>query len=320
MRNSKFGGMQNRVNVFISSTERDLSSYRWAARDGIIQAEMFPIMRESFTATSKDPISVSKEMIDQSEIFVGIYALSYGGTPHGYQTSWTEFEYDYAVSSGKEHFLIFLLHDSAHANWPQEHVDTGERAARLTEFKAKLAQKHMYNFFTNEQELFSMVSEFLRRPPFSQIGSDRLVIKPLLGLPKPNSQYNADVFVIMPFLDNMRPIYDDHIAKVMGDLGLTVKRGDDFFTNQAIVEDIWSATNNARLIIADCTHKNPNVFYELGISHTLGKDTIVITQSETDIPFDIRHFRYIKYEYTPRGMQEFEGRLKEAAKRILGLP
>jgi hypothetical protein len=37
------------------------------------------------------------------------------------------------------------------------------------------------------------------------------------------------------------------------------------------------------------------VFYEAGIAHTLGRDAILITQSEHDIPFDLRHLRYVKY-------------------------
>ncbi|MBZ0282435.1 MAG: DUF4062 domain-containing protein [Anaerolineae bacterium] len=310
---------QHRVNVFISSTERDLFSYRNAAIGGIIQAGMFPVLRESFTATSNDPLTVSKEMIDQAEIFIGIYALKYGGSPPGLQISWTEAEYDYAFSK-KKLFLIFFLHSSQHANWPQEATDTGTLAQKLVNFKDKLAQNHMYNFFNNEDDLYSKVSEYLRRPPYSKIGEGRMVYEPVFGLPKAHSQYNADVFMVMPFREDLRPVYDDHIKKTIGKLGLSIKRGDDFFTTDAIVGDIWAATNNAQLVIADCTGKNPNVFYELGIAHTIGRKTIAIAQSETDIPFDIRHYRYVTYEYTPDGMAKFELELEEAIKKILDIP
>ena len=73
--------------------------------------------------------------------------------------------------------------------------------------------------------------------------------------------------------------------------------------------DIWSAIFLAYCIIADCTGRNPNVFYEMGIAHTIGKRIILITQDEEDVPFDIRAIRFIKYEFTPRGMKQLERKL-----------
>ena len=50
---------------------------------------------------------------------------------------------------------------------------------------------------------------------------------------------------------------------------------------------IWESINRARIVIADTTTRNPNVFYEIGICHTLGKDVILITQDSEDVPFDL---------------------------------
>jgi hypothetical protein len=47
----------------------------------------------------------------------------------------------------------------------------------------------------------------------------------------------------------------------------------------------------SRVVICDCTGRNPNVFYEIGIAHTLGREVILITQNPEDIPFDLRHLR-----------------------------
>ncbi|MCZ8036518.1 MAG: hypothetical protein O9288_17470, partial [Novosphingobium sp.] len=49
------------------------------------------------------------------------------------------------------------------------------------------------------------------------------------------------------------------------------------------------------IVVCDFTRKNPNVFYEAGIAHTLGKHVIPITQSLDDIPFDLRHHRHLTY-------------------------
>ena len=62
----------------------------------------------------------------------------------------------------------------------------------------------------------------------------------------------------------------------------------------------------SRAVIADCTTRNPNVFYEIGMAQTVGKPVLLITQDESDVPFDLRHLRYIKYAYTPPGMAAFE--------------
>ena len=86
---------------------------------------------------------------------------------------------------------------------------------------------------------------------------------------------------------------------------------DDFFSSQSIIDEIWAAIYFSKLCIADCTGRNPNVFYEIGMAHTIGRTAVLIAQSIEDIPFDILHRRSIIYEYTPRGMGGFEERLRK---------
>jgi hypothetical protein len=120
------------------------------------------------------------------------------------------------------------------------------------------------------------------------------------------------VLMLMPFIEALTPVFEDHVKKVASSLSLTAGRADDFFSKHSIITDIWSAIYYAQFIVADCTKRNPNVFYELGVAHTLGKNTILISQSLKDVPFDIRHLRFIAYELTPRGMEAFEKRLHSA--------
>jgi hypothetical protein len=137
--------------------------------------------------------------------------------------------------------------------------------------------------------------------------SAEIAVEPMFGLPKWSKELEKlDVFVLMPFKEELSPVYEDHIKPTCTKLGLTVRRGDDYFTTHAVLEDIWAAICSARLVIADCTDRNPNVFYEIGVAHTIGQPTILLTQRPEDVPFDLRHFRYIQYQLTPRGMKEFE--------------
>lgn len=150
-------------------------------------------------------------------------------------------------------------------------------------------------------------------------GDSSVVAIPIFGHPK-ESPKSADVFVLMPFAENLRAVYDDHIKAVVGRLDIAVARADDFFAANSIISDVWSAINHARVLIADCTGRNPNVFYELGIAHTVGKPVILIAQSTDDIPFDIKHIRTILYELTPRGMRDFETALEETLTREMKRP
>ena len=70
-----------------------------------------------------------------------------------------------------------------------------------------------------------------------------------------------------------------------------------------IVEDIWKALLTSQYVVADVTGKNSNVYYELGIAHTLGKKVILLTQEISDIPFDTRHLRHIVYSNDLSGHQ-----------------
>lgn len=126
-----------------------------------------------------------------------------------------------------------------------------------------------------------------------------------------NEKLRTQVFVIMPFNKEIDPVYSDHILKVCKKIGYECKRADDIFVSSNIVNDIFSMIHNSDVIICDCTGKNANVFYELGVAHAMGKNVICTTQNAEDIPFDINQIRYIKYDYTPRGMKIFEDLLEK---------
>ena len=125
-------------------------------------------------------------------------------------------------------------------------------------------------------------------------------------------------FVLSPFEEPFDTVYEDHLKpSVESFSGLRCLRADDINDNRPIMENIWKSINEARIIISDLTGKNPNVFYETGIAHTIGKEVVLITQSMADVPFDLRHLRCIVYEYVPRGMATFEQKLTNTVANIL---
>lgn len=122
---------------------------------------------------------------------------------------------------------------------------------------------------------------------------------------------HTDVFVAMPFNEAFNLLYEDHIKKVCDKQSLSCLRVDRINRASSIVNDIWSGINSAKVVIADCTGQNANVFYEIGLAHALGKQVILITQNPKDIPFDISRIRYIKYENSTDGLQNFDGTLSK---------
>jgi hypothetical protein len=142
----------------------------------------------------------------------------------------------------------------------------------------------------------------------------------VFGKPSTSKQFQSDIFMIMPFAASFSGIYQDIIKPLVGELKLTITRGDEFnSTRGVIMEEVWAALNACRFVIAEISGGNDNVFYELGIAHTLNKPAILITQSKTaeDIPFDVRHLRYIRYTNTAEGVVKLRDDLKAAMTRLL---
>jgi hypothetical protein len=144
---------------------------------------------------------------------------------------------------------------------------------------------------------------------FEERTTSKLIVHPIWRTRKFTSVKNL-CFVLMPF----RSKWSERIYRILRDIlrgsGLIVKRGDEIFRAD-IMEDIWCALNECRVVVAECTGRNPNVFYELGIAHTLGKDVIILTQEKKDIPFDIQRFRYIQYEDNDDGYRKLKELLPE---------
>lgn len=135
------------------------------------------------------------------------------------------------------------------------------------------------------------------RPTVFQI-QDPEVIEPTL------------VSAMMPFHPNFTPVYAA-LQQVAAGCGLHCRRADDIWENPAVIQDVVSLIDKSRIVICDCTGRNPNVFYEAGIAHTLGREVILITQNAEDIPFDLRHLRYVQYLNNGEGLAQLSARLQQ---------
>jgi len=103
-------------------------------------------------------------------------------------------------------------------------------------------------------------------------------------------------FVVMPFHSLFGAEYERVIKPAIEDVGLECVRGDEVYTHQSIVQDIWKAIRRARVMVAELSGRNPNVMYEIGMAHAIGKPIILLTRNQDDVPFDLRALRYIYYD------------------------
>ncbi len=130
-----------------------------------------------------------------------------------------------------------------------------------------------------------------------------LNLKPIFGR-KEFSLRRDFCFYLGPFNQPITSIYQTSVAAPLRDLGFNIRRADEIFGSQPVMNDIWDAINEAYIIVADVTGRNPNVMYEIGMAHTVGKKVIILTQTMDDVPFDLRHIRCIVYEDSPVGLAE----------------
>ena len=103
------------------------------------------------------------------------------------------------------------------------------------------------------------------------------------------------IFVLMPFDPSFDDIYKLGIKETAESLGTYCERVDEQIFEERILDRIYNQINKADIVISDLTGRNPNVFYETGYAHALNKKVILLTKSENDIPFDLRHHTHIIY-------------------------
>lgn len=110
------------------------------------------------------------------------------------------------------------------------------------------------------------------------------------------TDYKPFAFVLMPFSSGFSDIYKFGIKQVAEEHGIVAERVDEQHFSETILERVYRQIENSDFIIAEMTGQNPNVFYEVGYAHAKGKLCALVTQSATDIPFDLKHHPHVIYD------------------------
>ena len=143
-----------RTDVFISSTSIDLPEYREAVMKTLLGLGLFPIGMETWALSGENPVDKCKRMVDESEIYIGIFAYRYGWQPDGDTgKSITEMEYDWAGEKGI-HRLCFIMSDKH--PWPEDRKEK-DKIALLDAFKKRVKSDEV-GFFTTPEDLARQIA------------------------------------------------------------------------------------------------------------------------------------------------------------------
>jgi hypothetical protein len=111
-------------------------------------------------------------------------------------------------------------------------------------------------------------------------------------------------FVLMPFRQPFDTYYPTVFQPALEACGFSVHRADDIYTPRPVMLDIQESILTSDLILCEMTGRSPNVFYELGLAHAVGKPAILVSTDEEDIPFDLQHVRVIHYKTEAPGWED----------------
>ncbi len=125
------------------------------------------------------------------------------------------------------------------------------------------------------------------------------------------------VAVMMPFSPPFHGVYAA-IYNAAQSVGLHVQKADDIWSHSVLIQDIFGLIYRSHIVVCDFSGKNPNVFYEAGIAHMLGRHVVPITQSHEDVPFDLRHHRYIHYLNNGEGLTGLAAQLAPRLATLAG--
>lgn len=131
--------MEIKYQVFVSSTYEDLKEERKEITQAILESHCIPAGMELFPASNMAQWDVIKQVIDDSDFFLLIIAGKYGSMgkdSSGKTVSYTEMEFDYAISSGKP--VLALVHEDIDS-LPRSKIEIlPEKVHRLDGFRKKV--------------------------------------------------------------------------------------------------------------------------------------------------------------------------------------
>jgi tetratricopeptide (TPR) repeat protein len=178
------------ANVMISTTICDLPEHRKEVLDACLRQSMFPAMMEYLPASDDDAVTASLKLVDQADIYMGVFAHRYGYSPRGHDISITEMEYNRAVERRIPR-LIFMM-DKDHSVTIDQ-VESGDGATKLGAFKQRMQAENIVNFFKSPTDLRAHVINSLSQYRVSNLSAFHYIS----DIPSPPEAYIAHPYTLL---------------------------------------------------------------------------------------------------------------------------
>lgn len=172
-----------------------------------------------------------------------------------------------------------------------------------------------------EVDIFSSHTDLIKEliwkdlTPKKDTSPSHMSVKPVFGA-QPFKVKPQQCSVSMP-LDAYwsDPLWEE-LEDILTGADLTAIRAEGLFATNSLSHN-WKLINESALFIADLTYKQPDVFFKLGIAQTLGKDIIIISQHDRDIPKDFANFPQLLYNNNnEEGLKQLRKDLEAAIKAL----
>jgi hypothetical protein len=233
--------------VMVSSTALDLPEHRKEVLEACLRMGMFPVMMERLPASDAEAVSASLRMVDEADIYIGVFAYRYGYVPKENNLrhiSVTEMEYERAVER-KIPRLIFVI-DKKHplGDFTIDNIDKGEGAERLAQFKSRVEAENIVNYFKSPIDLRAHVINSLsqlRKPDLTTFHYvDNFIEAPKGHTKKPGAS-NKNRELMRVFIASPRDVQDERsrMPKVIDSINRTLGK----LSN--VVVELWRWESDA---------------------------------------------------------------------------
>ena len=182
--------MQKKFQVFISSTYRDLAEERQIILKAVLDLSHIPSGMEGFYAADEEQLSYIKRIIDECDYYVLILAGRYGSVDAD-GISYTEREYDYALSKGV--YILAFIHNDVGSIAQSKVDDDPEKVRKLETFKDRVAKNRLVSYWRTMDGLHASVLISLSK----SFGSS-----PAIGWVRGDTVANEDVLTQLNVLRN----------------------------------------------------------------------------------------------------------------------
>ena len=189
--------MDRRYQVFVSSTYLDLKDERRAVQEAILELDCFPAGMELFPASNDDAWTLIKGVIDSSDYYLLVIGGTYGSVDEATQLSYTEKEYDYAVSVDKP-VMAFVHGDPGSIPASKTELDTSARE-KLEAFREKVkASKHV-KYWQSADDLAGKVSR-----SFTQLRKQHPAVGWIRGDTETSTESLTEIIELRKQIDSLK--------------------------------------------------------------------------------------------------------------------